>query len=205
MPGPTGPTGSFNLATATFTSLYAATGGFSSLQAGTGTFSTLMGTTTGVSSLYLVNALTTLTTNAYVATLASTGAANPLVYSTTVNRGVAATGPDSFISTLTLTPGWWRAAYSIDLASVPSNATVKAQLLSNGVVLPDSVSMEANLAPTATSGLGAITVTQPAKPATLVGFSHFALASNATLTASLSCTSGTALVQNGSFEAMLLN
>ena len=178
-------------ATGCFTSLLASTGGFTSVQSGS------YYNATGQSLV--------LTPGAFVGSLASTGASTALLYNPITYRGPivpTASGSSGYISSLTLTsPAWTKAAYSVCLSSVPSGATVKAQCLLNGTVLPDSVSMDSNLVQTGTAGLNTVALTAPPAATVLTGFSHFVSTAGSALTLSLACTpTGTCVAVGGALE-----
>ena len=187
---------------ANFGTVSGVTGSFYSVVAATGVFITLQ-----ANAISLGTAATTLATNCFVGSLASTGPATALLYNPVVARGVITTASGAYVSAVTVPAGWWRGQYSVNLSSVPSNAAVKAQMmLAGGTALADSVAQCSNLPSTATSGLGAVTVTTPAQADNLSGLSHFVTTAGSTLvTVGLSTTAGVPIVSNGSLELFQLN
>ena len=139
----------------------------------------------------------TQTAGVFCASVASTGSGSALLLSPIVQRSIpTAASTGSFVSSLSVAPGWYRSSYSVAVSSLPPAARLTAAVTLNGTALADSVSMESNLPPTSSLG----TNTAVAQTGSLAGFAHFTPSATGTVGLSLLCSTGTVVVSGGSFE-----
>ena len=188
---------SFVGSSANFASVVGITGAFSSLAAATGTFVNVQSTNVQASTYYnSTGTQLTLESGVFCGSLASTGAGTALLYTPIVQRGIAtASSSGSYVSGLSVGPGWYRASYSVAVASIPPAAKMTAQLTFGGTALGDSICYSSNYPPTV--GLGATAVVQNTH---LVGFSHFAPSATGTVALSVVCSTGTCVLGGGALE-----
>ena len=183
---------SFAGQSANFATVSANTGAYYSLTAATGSFVQVQaGTYYNSTGTQL-----TLESGVFCGSLASTGAGTALLYTPIVQRGIAtASSSGSYVSGLSVGPGWYRASYSVAVPSIPPAAKMTAQLTFGGTALGDSISYASNYAPTV--GLGATAVVQNTH---LAGFSHFAPSATGTVGLSVVCSSGVCVLGGGALE-----
>ena len=181
---------------ATFTQVAALTGAFISVQAASGSFSTLQaGTYINASGTQL-----TQTSAAFVGSLVAGTGSGQQTFTPVTFRGVTPTFTGTNVTSVTLGPGWSKAAYSV-CVTVPPASTVTAQCLFAGTVLADSVAAVSNIAPTVTLGM----VTAVPQTSTLSGFAHWSAATTGAFTVTITSSTGTGFsTRNGSVEVMQL-
>ena len=183
---------SFAGQSANFSTISANTGAYWSLTAATGSFVQVQS-----SSYYNASgAQLTLESGVFCGSLASTGSGSAMLFTPIVQRGIqSATTTGSYVSGLSVGPGWYRASYSVAIPTLPPAAKMTASVTLGGTVLADSVSYVSNYAPTV--GLGATAVVQQSHVA---GFSHFSPSATGTVALSVLCSTGTCVLGGGTLE-----
>ena len=82
----------------------------------------------------------------FVGSIVSTGASTSMLLTPIVQRNIAsATTTGTYVSSLSLPAGWYRAQYSINVGTLPPSAKITSTLLRNGTALSDATASDSNM------------------------------------------------------------